>query len=269
MRRWSTLLVLAACHRSTAAAPGDASVAPSVAPAASSVAAIVSADDGKRAVLRAWNDAHTAHDASALSALYADEVRFYGARLSRTACVSRVAAAMKKHPDESQTVKDVLVDGDTIRFVKTISVRGKPADYHAYLELARRGAGWAIAAESDTLTDQNLAPCTPLDWREDEAGEKTASVAGVTGHLGCGFVAPGLEGTVPPDQGSFCVIELDKPICVPPGAAFDERMTTQLGPYGDPHDLWKRYGQKPSFVVHGTVSAQRERHGGLAIALDP
>ena len=258
------LVVLAACDRSTS---GSSSVArASVAPSSpsSSAAPAPRVEDGRLAVVRAWNDAHVAHDANALSALYADRVRFYGATLVRAECVSRVAGALKKHPDENQKIKDLFVDGNTVHFTKTIVARRKAADYHAYLELEPRGAGWAITAESDTLTDQNLAPCTSLDWSTDEGN--SIALATLTGHLGCGLVAPGFPDD--PDTGSFCVLELDKPICLPKGSLTEETVADQVDLGGDPHDLWNRYGADAGkLVVKGTVHTAG-RHAVLGIYVD-
>lgn len=272
LMRIAALVFIVACHReSTVAsttAPSASAVA--IAPASASASAAPVPDDPHRALLRAWNDAHVAHDAAALSPLYGDSVRFYGARLSRAQCVSRLATAMKRAPDEKQSVKDVLVRGDSISFTKTIVSRGKTADYRAYLQVEHSdGGAYVIVEESDAVTDANLATCVTVQWTGAEDEERSATVTGLTGSMACGFVNHAIVGDVPPSEGDFCLIMLDKPICLLSGMSVFEnenRMTNSIDANGDPHEVDKAYGGK-RVVVNGTVYTPHTGHHHASVAM--
>lgn len=91
------------------------------------------------AVVERWNAAHNAHDAAALSTLYAPQVSFYGATLTNAECVARKRAAFAATADYGQSIRDVTTsvkDGHTtIRFIKTSSSGGKQTDYKALIVL--------------------------------------------------------------------------------------------------------------------------------------
>jgi hypothetical protein len=111
-----------------------------------------------RLVLKRWDDAHNAHDARALEALYAPSVRFYGATLSASECAKRKTTAFAKTPDYSQSVKGPSFapqdDGSVlVRFLKVTTANGKHADYASFLVVT----GGRVAEESDKISDENLA----------------------------------------------------------------------------------------------------------------
>lgn len=100
------------------------------------------------------------HDATALAALYAPSVQFYGSSLSGRECAERKKAAFAKNPDYAQSIRNVVVDGDagaggsaTITFTKTSTTQGKSTDFPAIVVVV----GGLITAETDQISEANLA----------------------------------------------------------------------------------------------------------------
>lgn len=90
------------------------------------------------AVVLAWNAAHSKRDVSALEAVYAADVWFYGVRLSKAECGKRKAAAFVAAPDYTQTLADVkfMDDGSGGFFVTMTKIsvaHGESKRYAAYL----------------------------------------------------------------------------------------------------------------------------------------
>jgi len=168
-------LVFLACHRVEPGA-NDAAVAPSAAPSASASAARVPRPPppdpfaAPRFVLVKWNAAHNTHDTSALQALYAPRVKYYGQTLAGSACAKGKAAAFAKAPDYAQAIRDAsFTKQDSswlVSFTKTSTSRGKSKDYPAYLVVA----DGHITEEGDKVTDANLAKLAASDWCHDASG---------------------------------------------------------------------------------------------------
>src|SRR5579863_4302706 len=100
MNRALVAAILVACKVQRGdATPVDAAVAtPSTSVATRAPIRSVRPDPfaAPRLVLLQWNAAHDAHDAKALEALYAPNVKFYGSSLSGVACAKGKAAAFAK-----------------------------------------------------------------------------------------------------------------------------------------------------------------------------
>ncbi len=134
-------------------------------------------------VVGQWNDAHVAHDANALQALYAETVYFYGKTLPRTECVKRKADAFAKATDYGQAVRDVVAtqrgDHTVVAFTKTWTTSGKTTDSPSLLYVDRQGH---ITAEMDKPADDS--------WCLGRSGENrvvippfTISAAQATAHV--------------------------------------------------------------------------------------
>jgi len=161
-------LCAVACHpASSQEPPAPEAAAPSSSTPPQSVAALVasastastSLDREARSLVLAWNDALDSHNPAALEGLYADQVRFYGKSLLRSAVVaSKRAALSAKSTFHQQIVGDIStkVEGDavTAEFQKRSGSATKMLDVRARLEL-RRGDGGrlVITAETDDVTE--------------------------------------------------------------------------------------------------------------------
>ena len=126
------------------ASAADASAAEVEAPPPAAVTAVVTK----------WNDAHVAHDAAALRALYASRVYFYDVVLDAAAAAARKKAAFAKANDYTQSVSDLHVHerGDrwVAKFTKRSTSAGKTAEQASVLYIA----GDRITAEMDALGDK-------------------------------------------------------------------------------------------------------------------
>ncbi|MBQ4474994.1 MAG: nuclear transport factor 2 family protein [Bacteroidales bacterium] len=115
------------------------------------------------ALVKEWNKANSAKDYEALSAMFDNNVLFYGTQLNKDACVENKRMAFKKSPDFYQQIYgyvDVEKISDTevkCSFVKRVTVSGQTNDYPSYLNFHKVGDEWKISAESDLITDENLA----------------------------------------------------------------------------------------------------------------
>ena len=115
------------------------------------------------ALVKEWNKANSAKDYEALSAMFDNNVLFYGTQLNKDACVENKQMAFKKSPDFYQQIYgdvDVEKISDTevkCSFVKRVTVSGQTNDYPSYLNFHKVGDEWKISAESDLITDENLA----------------------------------------------------------------------------------------------------------------
>jgi hypothetical protein len=115
------------------------------------------------ALVKEWNKANSAKDYEALSAMFDNNVLFYGTQLNKDACVENKQMAFKKSPDFYQQIYgdvDVEKISDTevkCSFVKRVTVGGQTNDYPSYLNFHKVGDEWKISAESDLITDENLA----------------------------------------------------------------------------------------------------------------
>lgn len=116
--------------------------------------------DAVKVLARQWNDCHTPAAVDKLAQLYAEDVRFYGATLSRARCVSLKKAELKDVGNFSQTVgRNVALSGyanEVVRcdFEKTITRDGVTSDHQAYLIVKWVGDRYVIVEESDQMTDR-------------------------------------------------------------------------------------------------------------------
>lgn len=162
MRRATALLgFLFACTRSSPPAPPavhDAGVAVwSATPTASAPEAPPAVDTSApyRELVQKWNEAHHAHDATALEKLYAAKVTFYGVSMSAADAAKKKAAAFKASPDFTQAaglpeLETTPDKADTwARFMKTTSSAGKSGDYPVLLIF---DADKKIKEEADDVT---------------------------------------------------------------------------------------------------------------------
>ncbi len=110
--------------------------------------------DAARRLVAAWNAALNAHDATALAAVYAPKVSFYGQNQSRDQVLAGKRAALAKSPDFKQSLSDVQFvprpSGDVeVKFKKTSQGATVPAE----LVVAGAGSVYAIVVETDSPTE--------------------------------------------------------------------------------------------------------------------
>jgi hypothetical protein len=153
------LLVSGGCHRD--ALPTQGTPETSVAAGASTAPATsLSPTEDARRIVSEWSDAIDRHDLGALEGLYAEQVRFYGKELSRSAVLQSKKAALTTDAFRQQIVGDIEVtpreDGRIVAgFVKRSGVNGKTSDIRAKLVVGDRdGAALAIVEETDEVTEQ-------------------------------------------------------------------------------------------------------------------
>ncbi len=105
-------------------------------------------------VVTKWNDAHVAHDAAALRALYAPRVFFYGVMLDGATAADHKQTAFARAKDYSQTLRDVHArergDRWVVTFTKSSTTAGKTTDQSSVLYVV----GDHVTAEMDKLDAQ-------------------------------------------------------------------------------------------------------------------
>ena len=89
-------------------------------------------------VVRAWNEAHAKRDVSALDAVYAPDVWFYGTKLPKAECEKRKAAAFAAMPDYTQSLADVTymddgAGGFFVTLTKVSMSQGESKRHAAYV----------------------------------------------------------------------------------------------------------------------------------------
>ena len=103
-------------------------------------------------VVRAWNDATNAHDATKLSALYADDLELYGTKVTRAKAVAIKNAAFAAH--DRDTLYDLSVTKNHATFHKGSHMKdGQTIWVDGYIDV---DASMRIVSEGDTTTDENL-----------------------------------------------------------------------------------------------------------------
>jgi hypothetical protein len=157
----SSVLVLAflGCDKhAPLAAPDVASPTPVASASGSAVETVDAALSSAaiaQAVVKDWNDAVNAKDATALKRLYDTTVSYYGTTLRGDACVARIMAALAKDPGYHQEISGARTSGNDlvmdVAFKKTF---GKTT-VDAYIAVDPRKR--VIVLESDKTTDANLA----------------------------------------------------------------------------------------------------------------
>jgi ketosteroid isomerase-like protein len=100
-----------------------------------------------------WNEAHVKHDATALAALYAEVVYFFGKTLPRTECSRLKSEAFAKAADYTQVANDVTVTerGDrwVVSLTKSWTASGRTTETPTVLYLDKHDR---ITAEMDRPT---------------------------------------------------------------------------------------------------------------------
>jgi hypothetical protein len=175
------VLLLVACKSPApptvdAAVPVASASVASVAPVASASAHVLTESEAK-AIIARWNDAHTAHDASALESLYAPSVSFYGRVMTAAACAQVKRAAFSATPDYAQRVEIHTVNREgnatTVYFTKTSIAKGKSTDFSSTIEIRDE----RIAQETDAVTEQTLRTMTLRAQRTITGDPKTCDEA--------------------------------------------------------------------------------------------
>lgn len=200
MKKLVLLVLCAACHRAKpvpvettrVVAPPPATTSVTGAPSASAVAPRVL---DPAAVAKRWNDALNTSDMNALSALYADKVKYYGATFDRATLVKKVAATLAKKPYH-QEIEEVdhwrVKNGIRVQFHKRF---GSHTEKGGYLILDPKTL--LILEESDMTTDDTLllaGKCIPYN--------QTVTVTGDLSHA------------MGPPNDDYWVIALDERVCV-------------------------------------------------------
>ncbi len=111
-------------------------------------------------VVDAWHEALNTRDVSALRALYAEEVMFYGRTLPKDSCLMITSQRLESseyrhHRIIARPVVSVFGD-DVIRasFVLQVTSGAVVADHDAYLLIKRFSGELKIMGESDLATDE-------------------------------------------------------------------------------------------------------------------
>lgn len=114
------------------------------------------------AVVDAWTEAHNDMDLPSLEQLYAEEVTFYGKRVSKTNCLNIKSKLFQAPKFVSQEIVSKpfakVYDTEVIRtsFVKRMTSGTIVTDYDAYLLLKRIDGKLRIIGESDLTTDSTM-----------------------------------------------------------------------------------------------------------------
>ena len=159
MKRALLCVFLLGCKKTPAAPDAAAAIASATAstsaPAASVSIGLVIAPKpvgDRMTIVQAWNDATNAHDATKLSALYADDVELYGTVMTRAKAVAIKQAAFAKH--DRDDLDYLTISNDRAGFVKKSKAKdGKVITVSGYLVI---DDSMKITAEGDMTTDANL-----------------------------------------------------------------------------------------------------------------
>lgn len=109
-----------------------------------------------------WNDAHNNSDYKLFSELYYNEVVFYTAILSNSACTEKKKSLLSKFDDFHQTIGELSIEEISDKefkcsFIKTCTMNGNSFEYPSYLIFTKTRSGWKISTESDLVSDENIA----------------------------------------------------------------------------------------------------------------
>jgi hypothetical protein len=139
--------------------PTTTSASATTTPSAPPVGARAAVDGGTHevgatieSVVRAWNTAINAHDASKLGTLYADQVELYGQVMAKERATALKKVAFGNHVRDE--ISNIVVDeAGRASFRKKSTLRnGKTIDVQGYLDVDHG----TITSEGDTTTDKNL-----------------------------------------------------------------------------------------------------------------
>jgi len=110
-----------------------------------------------------WNQAHSLDNIDIFYQLFDNTVLFYGSKLSKNECIAKKQSSLNKYPDFEQMIlnsveiEEYATEQYKCSFIKRVTIEDKSTDYHAYLIFRKYGNNWKIVAESDVITDRNLA----------------------------------------------------------------------------------------------------------------
>lgn len=116
-----------------------------------------------KTLVQKWSTAHNESTINDFNSLFDDFVQFYGTRLSKESCIENKETLLLKYPDFQQQIYgniDIEQTADNecrCNFTKHVTVNQKTTDYPSYLGFKKTSNQWKIIAESDLVTDKNLA----------------------------------------------------------------------------------------------------------------
>ncbi|TCV20302.1 hypothetical protein EDC17_10028 [Sphingobacterium alimentarium] len=109
-----------------------------------------------------WNNIYNTKNISLFQDLYADQVLLYGQSLYLRECIKNKNDFFNRFPDSRQQINGIITI-DSIgeyakcNFVKRVMINNKTTDYQSYLIFEKQDDIWKIVAESDLITDKNIA----------------------------------------------------------------------------------------------------------------
>lgn len=113
-------------------------------------------------VLKTWNIAHNNQDLTSLNSIYADNVDFYGKRMTKEQCIQSKERLFTKIPTYAQYFFPTVIfqekyNGDIIcYFMKEAGAEDNLKLYPSYIICRNIDGQLKIVFESDIITDQNL-----------------------------------------------------------------------------------------------------------------
>jgi hypothetical protein len=110
-----------------------------------------------------WNSAHDSTHLADLNTIYDDTVLYYGRKTDREKCIKGKRQMLRKYRSYLQTVSG-SVTPETVSdaqvkcsFSKHVVYNGVSKDFPSYLVYQSKNGRWLVMAESDEVTDKNLA----------------------------------------------------------------------------------------------------------------
>lgn len=148
------------------------------------VTALANAHDDQKIkrLVKSWANAHNNWDVKKIKTFYALDVKYYGAELPLSKCISdkltyfapKRSFSMKVLPPiEIADFKDGLIKCE---FTKVVSFDGKTKEYPAYLILSDDGNNYEIVGESDKITDKNIGKSAE-DLFTEKPSQQSASMS--------------------------------------------------------------------------------------------
>ncbi|MDL2308375.1 hypothetical protein LJC68_02745 [Bacteroidales bacterium OttesenSCG-928-B11] len=114
-------------------------------------------------LVETWNQAHSINNTYLFNRVFDDEILFYGSELKKDECIAKKRSLLSKHTDFEQIIIGKIEVEEykpyqyKCSFVKRVTTGGKSTDYPSYLIFREYGDTWRAIAESDVITDRNLA----------------------------------------------------------------------------------------------------------------
>ena len=124
----------------------------------------VTDEESAAMVAKRWNKAHQELNPDKIAALYSEQVNYYHETYTPERIYQSKLELFRKYPgfwQEISNVKSIVSDDGTakVTFSKEVvtEIGGKSKTYPSYLLMKKVGDEWKITAESDEVTDANLA----------------------------------------------------------------------------------------------------------------